>query len=64
MKKPTKNPRIHVAKGYAIVSPNGKIQVDTCGPTKAHPLSMFMDWDRAKGCKIMRVSVSVEMPAK
>jgi hypothetical protein len=60
----TKNPRIHIAKGYAIVSPGGKIQLETVGPTKAHPLSMMMDWDRAKGCKIMRVEVVVHMPPK
>jgi hypothetical protein len=56
-----KNTRIHIAKGYAIVSPLGKIQVDTCGPTKAYPLSLLSEWDHTKGNKIMRVSVVVEM---
>jgi len=30
----TNNPRIHIAKAYAIVSPAGKIQVDTVSTTR------------------------------
>jgi hypothetical protein len=59
----SKNPRIHIAKGYAIVSPGGKIQVDTCGPTKAYAEQYLSTFDEAKGNKVMQVSVVVTMPA-
>jgi len=56
-----KNHRIHIAKGYAIVSPGGKIQVDTVGSTKAHCQQYFCVHDEAKGNRIMRISIVVEI---
>lgn len=56
-----KNPKIHLAKAWAVVSKRGKIAVDTCSKDRRNAEEYFTEWNEQAGDKIRRVTVVVEM---
>ena len=49
------------AQAWAIVTPRGKIQVDTVRERRSDVLMMMTEHDEATGCKIRRVEVRVDI---
>jgi hypothetical protein len=57
-----KNPKIKLARAWAVVEKNGRIQVETCSRTKSDASMMLTMHDEETGCKVRRVTIVCQMP--